>query len=70
MVKLPVLILYGNEENWDKEEKERMIGDKDAFGYKDMVGGEDIKDDVVIECLDENEDTVEGSGTKGTLIFN
>jgi hypothetical protein len=70
VVKLPVLILYGNEENWDKEEKERMIGDQDAFGYKDMVGGEDNKDDVVIECLDENEDTVECSGTKGTLINN
>ena len=70
VVKLPVLILYGNEDNWDKEEKERMIGDQDAFGYEDIVGGEDIKDDVVIECLDENEDTVEGSGTKGTLIFN
>ena len=61
MVKLPVLILYGSEDNWDIEEKERMVGDQDAFGFRKEE--EEIKenDDIVIENLDIN-DSVENDG--------
>ena len=64
------MILYGNEENWDKEEKERMIGDHDAFGKRKEVeeGEEANKDDVVIECLDENEENTENVETKGLFL--
>ena len=32
IVKLPVIIMFGNENDWSDEEKTRMIGDGDAFG--------------------------------------
>ena len=31
-MKLPVIIMFGNENDWSEEEKTRMIGDGDAFG--------------------------------------
>ena len=70
VVKLPVLILYGSEENWEDEEKERMLGDQDAFGYKKEEAAEELikNDDVVIECLDTEES--EESKLKKNIVKN
>ena len=32
IVKLPIVILFGEEKDWEVEERERMIGDGDIFG--------------------------------------
>ena len=58
MVKLPVLILYGSEADWDEDERNRMVGDQDAFGHHEEEElKEDLvttnEEDVVLECLDE-----------------
>ena len=33
VVKLPVIVMYGDESEWDEEEKERCLGDDEAFGW-------------------------------------
>ena len=33
VVKLPVIVMYGDESEWDEEEKERCLGDDEAFGF-------------------------------------
>ena len=61
VVKLPVLILYGSEEYWEVEEKERMVGDQDAFGFRKEEEDANEDEDVTIENLDIN-DTEESDG--------
>ena len=53
-VKLPITIMFGNEDDWHEDEKNRMIGDVDAFGKtsEDQDNAEEIKladEDVVID---------------------
>ena len=59
VVKLPVLILYGSEDDWGEDERNRMIGDQDAFGHHEEEQQEDLvatnEEDVVLECLDETD---------------
>ena len=50
VVKLPVLILYGSEEYWEVEEKERMVGDQDAFGSRKEE--EDVNEDYNKDILE------------------
>ena len=45
IVKLPVIIMFGNENDWSEEEKTRMIGDGDAFG-KGNTNEETIDPDI------------------------
>ena len=33
VAKLPIVIMYGDESEWDEEEKERCLGDDEAFGF-------------------------------------
>ena len=33
VTKLPVVVMYGDESEWDEEEKERCLGDDEAFGF-------------------------------------
>jgi len=45
VAKLPIVIMYGDESEWDEEEKERCLGDDEAFGFDldeelEKVGGD------------------------------
>ena len=33
VAKLPIVVMYGDESEWDEEEKERCLGDDEAFGF-------------------------------------
>ena len=33
VAKLPIVLMYGDESEWDEEEKERCLGDDEAFGF-------------------------------------
>ena len=35
VVKLPVVILYGEEKDWEAGERNRVLGNKEAFGQSD-----------------------------------
>ena len=35
VVKLPVIIMYGDESEWDEEEKERVLGNDEAYGLEE-----------------------------------
>ena len=40
VVKLPVIIMYGDESEWDQEEKERVLGNDEAYGLEGEEGEE------------------------------
>merc|ERR1712223_287898 len=52
VVKLPVIVMYGDESEWDEEEKERCLGDDEAFGFDldeelaKVGGGEAVTNDT------------------------
>ena len=41
IVKLPVTIVFGREEDWSEEERRRMVGDGDVFGKTGAAEAED-----------------------------
>ena len=41
IVKLPVTIVFGREEDWSEEERRRMVGDGDVFGKTGAAESED-----------------------------
>ena len=45
IVKLPVTIVFGREEDWSEEERRRMVGDGDVFGKTGAPEAEDSPGD-------------------------
>ena len=41
IVKLPIAILFGEESDWEEDERDRMIGDGDVFGHTDETAGDE-----------------------------
>ena len=46
IVKLPIAILFGEESDWEDDERNRMIGDGDVFGHTDNETAEDKEGDT------------------------
>ena len=65
-VKLPITILFGNEEDWSEEEKSRMIGDKEAFG---KTGNDAIGEDTEANDANGNDQEEENVPTETIIDF-
>ena len=61
--------MFGNESDLDEEEKDRMIGDQDAFGC-DKEEKNDEVDNVIIDVVDNvvGNENDEGNKTKVYII--
>ena len=59
VVKLPMMIMFGDEASWDEKVKGRMIGNADAFGQEDSRN--------VVARKDTNEDKTE-ENNQGFMI--
>merc|ERR1719410_3100719 len=68
-VKLPITILFGNEEDWSEEERSRMIGDKEAFGKSGDDEVVDVDNGVEVGANDGNDQEEDNEPTEPIIDF-